>query len=178
MYVGIKMKIWLVMVLVVAGMVICSFSAQAASATRVGVLNMQMVMAKSEAGKKAQQALKKKMKELKASFKKEEQKLLALQKEIEKKSSAWSDEVRQEKAIEYQKKRRDLNVKQEDANLELKKIRERHVGPILKKLEKVVAEVAKKEGVGVVIPANVALYREKSLDITDKVIKALNKILK
>jgi len=56
--------------------------------TKIGVINMQKVLASSAAGKKAQKELEKKMNELKATFKKDEDALLALQKEIEKKSSA------------------------------------------------------------------------------------------
>ena len=117
------------------------------------------------------------MKELQASVKKEEQALIALQKEIEKKSSVWSDEIKQEKAIEFQKKRRDLGVKQDDANMEIKRLREKHLGPILKKLRKVVKQVAEKEGYAIILPSNAVLYRADSVDLTDTVIKALDKAM-
>ncbi len=155
-----------------------SVGAAVAAETKIGVINMQKVLANSSAGKKAQEDLEKKMNELKVTFKKDEDVLLALQKEIEKKSSAWSDEIKQEKAIEFQKKRRDLGTKQEDANLELKQLREKHLAPILKKLEQVVKDEAKKGGYTIVLPNNAVLYNADGVDITAAVTEALNKQLK
>ncbi len=146
--------------------------------TKIGVINMQKVLASSTAGKKAQKELEKKMNALKATFKKDEDALLALQKEIKKKSSAWSDEMKQEKAIEFQKKRRDLGTKQEDANMELKQLREKHLAPILKKLEKVVEDVATKGGYTIILPNNAVLYKSDAADITSEVTKALDAAMK
>ncbi len=168
-------------VLMVAILWAVSFStagmAHAADA-KIGVINMKKVLANSTAGKNAQKVLQKKMNQLRAKFKKDEDALLALQKEIEKKSSAWSDEVKQEKAIEFKKKRRDLAAKQEDANLELKQLREKYLTPILKKLEQVVKAEAKKGGYTIVLPNTAVLYRDKSADMTSIVTNALNKAMK
>ncbi len=165
---------------VLACVALCLMTAPAvfAADAKIGVINMKKVLADSEAGKKAQKVLEKKMNELRAKFKKDEQALIALQKEIEKKSSAWSDSVKQEKAIEFQKKRRDLAAKQDDANLELKQLREKHLTPILKKLEQVVSQVAKKGGYTIVLPNTAVLFRDKSADITAKITDALNKAMK
>jgi len=146
--------------------------------TKIGVINMQKVLANSTAGKQAQKDLEKKMNELKKTFKKDEDALLALQKEIEKKSSAWSDEMKQEKAIEFQKMRRNLGTKQEDANLELKQLREKHLAPILKKLEQVVKDEAKKGGYTIVVPNNAVLYMNDSVNITEAITKSLDKAMK
>jgi len=158
-----------------------SFSAAGmahAADAKIGVINMKKVLANSTAGKDAQKVLQKKMNQLRAKFKKDEDALLALQKEIEKKSSAWSDQVKQEKAIEFKKKRRDLAAKQEDANLELKQLREKYLTPILKKMEQVVKTEAKKGGYTVVLPNTAVLYRDKSADMTSMVTNALNKAMK
>ncbi|NOQ46559.1 MAG: hypothetical protein GQ559_07785 [Desulfobulbaceae bacterium] len=149
-----------------------------AADTKVGIINVQKVLATCEAGKKAHEVREKKMEELQATFKKDEEALLALQKEIEKKSSAWSEEMKQEKAIEFQKKRRNLGVKQEDANLEMKTLRERQLAPILKQLETVVKDVAQKEGYALILPRNAVLHAVDSVDLTEMVTKALNKKVK
>jgi len=149
-----------------------------AAATKVAVINIQKVLIESEAGKKAKATMEKKMEELKAGLKKNEEALLALQKEIEKKSSAWSDEKKQEKAMEFQKKRRNLGVQQEDANLEMKNLQEKHLTPIMKKLETIVTEVAKAKGYTIVLPRNGVLYFDKAVDITADTTKALNAKMK
>ncbi len=153
-------------------------SATAATVTKVAVINIQKVLVESEAGKKAKAKMEKKMEELKANLKKDENALVALQKEIEKKSSAWSDEKKQEKAMAFQKMRRNLGVKQEDANLEMKNLQEKHLTPIMKKLESIVTEVAKAKGYTIVLPRNGVLYFDKAVDITADTTKALNAKMK
>ena len=155
------------------------FNGQAwAAETKIGVIDMKKVLSSSTSGQKAQGIIEQKMKSLQGSFKNEENDLIALQKEIEKKSSAWSDTVKREKAAAFQKKRNDLAAKQEDANLELKKLREQHVNPILKKLEDIVEKVAKDEGYSLILPRNVVLYTSEAADISDKVTAELNKAMK
>jgi len=149
-----------------------------AADTKIGVIDMKQVLSTSTAGKRAEGIIKQKMDTLQASFKNEENELITLQKDMEKKGSAWSDSVKQEKAATFQKKRRDLAVKQDEANQELKKLREQHVNPILKKLEEVVGKVAADGGYSVVLPRNVVLYATDSIDISNAVIAELNKAMK
>ncbi len=149
-----------------------------AAATKVAVINIQKVLLDSKAGKNAKSKMEKKMNELKAALKKDEDKLIALQKEIKKKASAWSEEKKQEKSIEFQKMRRNLGVKQDDANLEMKKLQEKYLTPIMKKLEGIVTDVAKSKGYTVVLPRNGVLYVDKSVDITAATTKALNAKMK
>jgi len=140
----------------------------------IAVLNLRKVFAASEVGKKAQVEMDKKVKELQEKFKQEEDALVALQDEIEKKSSVWNEEKKQEKAIEFQKMRRDLRVKQEDANLELKKLEDQQLSPIRKELEQVIEKLAKDKGLDIILPSEVVMYSSDAVDITDEVTKALN----
>ena len=157
--------------------VLSSIPARAAE-TKVAVINIQKVLMDSTAGKKARAKMEKKMKELKKGLKKDEDALIALQKEIEKKSSAWNDNKKQEKAIQFQKMRRNLGVKQEDANMAMKQMQEKNLTPIMKKLESIVTEVAKAKGYAIVLPRNSVLYVDKSVDITAAATKVLNAKMK
>lgn len=140
----------------------------------IGVLNMRKVFSASDAGKKAQAEMESKVKDLQEKFKKDEDVLIALQEEIEKKSSLWNEEKKQEKAIEFQRMRRDLKAKQEDASLELKQMEEQQLAPIRKELEQVIEKVAKEKGLTMILPSEVVMYAEKSIDISDDIVKALN----
>ena len=172
-------KLSSVAVVVIFLMVAVMSNAPAGAAdTKVAVINIQKVLVGSEVGKESKVKMEKKMEELKAALKKDEDALLALQKEIEKKSSAWSDEKKQEKAMEFQKMRRDLGVKQEDANMEMKSLQEKYLTPIMKKLETIVTEVAKAKGFAIVLPRNGVLYFDKAIDITEDTTKALNAKMK
>ncbi|RWX42840.1 Outer membrane protein (OmpH-like), partial [Candidatus Electrothrix communis] len=68
-----------------------------------------------------------------------------------------------------------FGVKQDDANLEMRNLQEKHLAPIMKKLEAIVQEVAKEKGVSVIMPNTAVLYFDKSVDMTDDVTAALNK---
>ncbi|MBM9537346.1 OmpH family outer membrane protein [Desulfobulbus alkaliphilus] len=167
---------WLgVLMITVAG---CWQSQAWAAETKIGVLDMQKVLATSSAGQKAQELIEQRMESLQTDFRKQEGDLLNLQSEIERRSSAWSDTVRQEKAMEFQQKRRDLLEKQEEAKMELQKLQEKHVNPILQKLEGVVEKVAKEKGYALILPRNIVLHASPEVDISDLVVTELNKVLK
>lgn len=159
------------------GLCLSGVSAFAAS-VKIGVVDMQKVLATSDAGKKAQLELEKKLKELQAEFKKEEDALLALQKDIEKKSSVWSDEIKREKAVAFQKKRRELIGAQEDGRLELQQLEQQLLEPIMDKMRTVLEAEGKKGGYTVILPRNAALYLDDKIDLTDRVARALNRAKK
>ncbi len=145
----------------------------------IAVLDVQKVVAESDAGKAAQVEMSQKMKDLQAKFKKEEEDLLALQKDIEKKSSVWSSEVKDQKTREFQKKRRELQGKSEDARFELNKLKEDMLEPILKSLREVVENLGKTKKYTVILDDKAGvLYNDASVDITANVVKALNEKMK
>jgi outer membrane protein len=147
----------------------------ASAAPSVGVVNLQQVLDKSSIGVAAKNKMEAKMKEFKASLDKEKKAVLALQKEMQKKADAWNEATKKEKALELQRKKRDFRLKQDDANLEMRNLQEKHLAPIMKELEVIVKEVAKKKGVSVIMPNTAVLYHDKSADMTDAVTAALNK---
>jgi len=164
------LKLWIVM----AGVLLLGGGVAEAAPT-VAVLDVQKVVAQSNAGKAAHNILEGKMKELQGRFKGEEDALLAMQQEIEKKSSVWSDAVKEEKAREFQKKRRELQAKSEDARFELKKLQDHELEPILKELKALVEQMGKSKGYGLVLDVRVGvLYHDAAVDITDEVTSALN----
>ncbi len=156
------------------------FSVVSASAAtvKIGVVDLQKVLATSTVGQKAQQELEKKMKELQAGFKKDEDELFALQREIEQKSSVWSDEMKREKATAFQQKRRDLVGSQEEARFELTQLEQQLLGPLLDKMRTVLADKGKRGGYTIILPQNAALYFDDKIDLTDTIAKALDKAKK
>lgn len=152
------------------------FSANTVAAEfKIGVMNVQKVLTSSVAGKEAKGKFDARMKELQGKFKAEEEELLAMQKDIEKKSTAWSEETKQEKVREFQKKRRELQAKTEDARFELKNLQDKELAPILKALEKVVDGYGVANGYTVILDAkNHVIYFDEAVDISDKLIVELD----
>ncbi|OQX18249.1 MAG: hypothetical protein BWK76_07995 [Desulfobulbaceae bacterium A2] len=159
---------------VVAGMLLLGAGA-AVAGPPVAVLDVQKILDQSDSAKAAKAKVEAKFKELQAGFKGEEDAMLAMQQEFEKKNSVWSDEVKEEKAREFQKKRRELQAKNEDARLELKKVEEKEMGPVVKALRETVVEMGKTKGYGVVMDSRAGVwYHDDSVDISNEVIKAFN----
>lgn len=154
------------------------FSSVQAAELKIGVVNMQKVLTTSTAGKKAQSIIEQKMKSYDSTFKKDKDSLVTMRDEIEKKSSAWSDTVKQQKFSDFQKKSAELGTKEREANQEIRKLQERHVQPVLEKLEEIIQSVAKGGQYDLIVPSNTILYASGKHDITDQVTKALDAAMK
>ena len=102
-----------------------------------------------------------------------------LQQEIEKKSSAWSKEKKGEKIRELQLGQREMQIKSEDAKMELKQLQDKELEPILKMLQTVVSSYGEKNGFSVILDSKVAvLYADSSIEVSEDVKKELDKRMK
>jgi outer membrane protein len=147
-----------------------------AAEMKIGVMNVQKIIAQCEAGKSGSARVNQKFKELQGRFKGEEDTLKALKQEIEKKSSAWSEETKSAKIRDFQKKQRELQAKTEDARFELKQLEEKEIGPIIKALEGVVVKYGEKNGYTAILDSkNGVIYHDPAVDVSDIIIKELNK---
>jgi len=173
-----KRLMMVVCIVVLAGFTVNSTAVQAET-QKIGVMNIQKVLLQSTAGKKAKAVFEKRMKELQSKFKTEQEELVALQKEIEKKSSAWSKDKQGEKVRELQLKQREMQVKSEDAKMELRQLQDKELEPILKMLQTVVNSYGEKEGYSLILDSKVAvLYANPAVEISEAVKKELDKRMK
>ena len=167
-----------VCLVVLAGFTVNANTVQAET-QKIAVMNIQKVLLESTAGQKAKAVFEKRMNELQTKFKTEQEELVALQKEIEKKSSAWSKDKRGEKIRELQLKQREMQVKSEDAKMELRQLQDKELEPILKMLQTVVNSYGEKEGYSLILDSKVAvLYANPAADISEAVKKELDTRLK
>lgn len=143
---------------------------------KVGIMNVQKVLTKSKAGATAKEKFQEKVKEYEGKFKDEQDALIALKSEIEKKGSLWSKEKKEEKMLEFNKKRREAETKAEDARLELKKLQDKELEPILKAMEKVVIDYGKKNNFTVILDSKSGIvYFDQAIDISDDLIVEMDK---
>lgn len=168
---------------------LCASSALALAAPergKIATVSIQKILGSSKAALEAQKILQAEVDKFQSKFKADEDGLTALKNDIEKKSAAWSEEVRAEKEREYQKKLRDYGLKTEDAKLEMQQLEKRHMEPILKHLNDIIAEIGKKNGYTLILENTMKglrnrtglLYADDTLDISDQVQKELDNRLK
>ncbi len=148
----------------------------ACAAGKIGVINLQEVIAKSKAGQAAAKKLDSKTAAFREKFQVEEKNMKELQMEIEKKSSVWSEDKRAAKIRELQKIKRTLKEKAADASFELKQLQDKELSPILTKLRVIVKEYSKANGYDLILEkmAGVAYFND-SINVTPAIIKELDK---
>ncbi len=154
-------------------------AAEGSDGLKIGIMNVQKVLVQSESGLKAKEVFEKKKNELEAGFETEQQQLQEMQQDIEKKSSVWTKEKRDEQILEFNRMRRDLQTKTEDARMEMKMLQDKELEPIIKELEKVVDAFGAKNGYSMILDSkNGVIFYNTALDVSDALIEELNKAMK
>lgn len=149
-----------------------------AASLKVGVMDTQKVVTECNAGKKAKQNIEKKQKELQGSVDAEQKAVKELKDEIEKKSTVWTKEKKDEKVLEFNKMQRELQANVENARLEMKQVSEKETGPVLKALETIIKDYGKSKKYTLILDSRAGVhYFDDSVDISDDLIKELNKQL-
>lgn len=162
---------------------VAAFSAGAFAAEsggyKIGIMNVQKVLVMSDAGLQAKELFEVKKNELESSIQIDEDALKKLAEEIEKKSSVWSKEKKDEQVLEFNRMRRDLNTKKKDSEMEMKRLQNKELEPIIKELEQVVDNFGEREGYTLILDSkNGVIFSDKSIDISDALIEELNKAMK
>lgn len=143
---------------------------------KVGVVDMQKAIQSTAVGKKAKGELEGEFNKKKKELEKREADLKKMGEDLEKKKSVLSEEALGKKQAEFQEemmKYRDVVGK---SQVEIQKKERELTAPILEKMKKVIAKVAKDKGYTVVIEnSQMVLYAVAEADLTDEVIKAFEK---
>ncbi|GGO78842.1 Skp-like protein [Marinobacterium nitratireducens] len=151
------------------------FSFQAAAADKVAVLGVEEALLKSDAAADLRD-------QLKREFSGEEKQLL----ELEKQAKALQEKLRKNQGLQSKEDEQKLRLQFQKAfgqyqkqGQELQQKRaERERGFLAEmrpKLDEVIRDIIKKEKYDVVIAKQATVYSDKSVDITQTVIDALNK---
>ncbi|MDG0817539.1 OmpH family outer membrane protein [Bdellovibrio svalbardensis] len=151
-------------------------AAAAHAETKVGFVDMQKAIQSTSAGKKAKAELEGDFSKKKKELEKKEADLKKMGEDLEKKKSVLSEEALGKKQAEFQEemlKYRDVVGK---SQVEIQKKERDLTAPILEKMKKVIAKIAKEKGYSLIMENNQAiLFATPESDLTDEVIKAYEK---
>lgn len=164
--------------LLITFFVVVAFTVPAFAAdVKVGVLDLMKVIDLSEAGKKAKTEMNAKIKAAEAEVKKEQDKLLAMKAEIEKQAPMLSPTALAEKQRNYEDKLLDFKRKLQDYEYELQSKDFELAQVILTQTKDIIDKIGKEEGYTIILERtnSAVLYFPASVDITEKVIKEMNK---
>lgn len=149
----------------------------AAWASKIGVVDMQVVIAESEPGTKAMAELRARFETMKAELDKQNEILTKLRDELQRQSMVLSQEAKQDKELEYRRLVRDFQDQFQAFQVKMKSEEDRLSEPILELLLNVILDYGKKHGFTMIIDGTSAglLYADDSVIITENIKQELNK---
>jgi outer membrane protein len=166
--------------LVAAGIVVGTWmgapttSAQGAAGSRVAILDVQRVLARSAAGVSAREQLEKDRGAMQKQADGQRSELEKMKDELDKKGQLLSPEARREKQEALERKARDFRRLIDDLQATLQKREEALVSKVLQDLSGLVQKVGKDKGFSLILERSKAgvLYATTDSDVTDDVLKA------
>ncbi|MEK6774060.1 MAG: OmpH family outer membrane protein [Bdellovibrionota bacterium] len=143
---------------------------------KIGVVNMQKAIQGSAAGKKAKAELEGDFEKKKKELQKKETDLKKMSEDLERKKSVMSEEAFQQKQAGFQEEMMKFRQIVGTNQMEIQKKEQDLTGPIIEKMRKVIAKIAKEKGYNLILENTaMVLYHEAALDITDEILKAFEK---
>jgi len=163
--------IYIILAILVMGL---GFNAQAAE-MKIGMIDFQQVVEKSEPGQRVEAGLKKEGERMEAELKKDKEELQALKDKMEREAMVMSREAREEKEIEFRVKARNLQEKDQRYRQEFVGKQRQEIDQLRKVVLEIAQEIGKKENFTMIISKVGVLYSDPTIDLTDKVVQLLNK---
>ncbi|MGD2186863.1 MAG: OmpH family outer membrane protein [Desulfobacterales bacterium] len=149
-------------------------SADAADVAKIGIVDLQRIMEKSDPGKSAQAEIKKEKDKMEQELKEKGAEIEELRKQFERESMVMSKEKREEKEREGRIKLNDFKSLQKRYRSQLQVLEKRLVSQLREDVFALVDQIGKKEGYLLIINNFSVMYSPSSIDITDQIIKRMN----
>jgi len=167
-------KYWLIV-----GVLVFSCSvALAQERIKIGFIDIQRIIAESQAGKKAKDRFQAQVKKAEADVQKERQDLERLKNDLDKKGPLLKEEERRNLEADFQKRSVSLQRTMGDYQQDLQRKNNEMMAEILKELEQVVTEIGKADKFTLILERSQILYSDQATDITSRVIEVYNSRVK
>jgi len=150
----------------------------AASAEKIGFVDVREVLAKSDAGKKAQADFQKIFEKKKAALRNRESELKKQTEAFQKQRPGMTEIAAKEKELELQKKYREFQRMVSRTEEEMRQKDQELSRKLIPEIYKVIHVISAREGYSLILDINnpVVIYFYKGSNITEQVIAELNKL--
>ena len=147
-----------------------------ADVAKIGIVDFQKILEKSDAGKKATIEINKRGKQMENDLKKKGDEIDAKKKKLEREALVMSKEMRDEKEREIRININDFKSLKTKYMNDFKQQEAKYVRDIQKQVLELVTEMGKKDGFLIIFEKREAgvLYAPDAIDITDKLIQRYN----
>jgi outer membrane protein len=155
------------------------FASLASAEFKMAYVDIHQAIEKSAMGKKAKEEMKKEADKKNKELEKKKSDLDKMGEDIEKKKSVLSEEALQKRGQELQVEAQKFRETVSKAQAELAKKENELLEPIVAKVKSVIEKISKEKGISMVIQSNqnaqIVLYANAESNLTDEVVKALEK---
>jgi outer membrane protein len=147
------------------------------AAEKTGFVSIGEVVAKSEAGKKAEEQFKKLVEKDRAAIQEREKELQKLKDELEKQRPLLREDVLRTREADYQKKFRDYQLLVKDSNEELQSKQQEIMKNLIPEIMKIVTAIGQKEKYTMIVDLSIIpmAYHASENELTQRVIEEFNK---
>ncbi len=145
---------------------------------KIGVVDMDKFQQNSVAFQKIRLKLEKRFTELRKKLDEQKQEVMKLEEELKKQSLMLSLDAKEDKQRELEKKKRYYQYLYNEFTQEIREAKDDARRMVGKNLEKIVGDIGDKEGFTLILEKGTIglMYYKDSIDITDKVIAAYDKM--
>ena len=144
---------------------------------KVGIIDMQRIVEKSEPGQKAMEELKNELTEMKSKLDSKKAELEELNQAIQKQSVMLSQEAKSDKQLEFKRKIRDFQDLRKSYQKKAQSKEQELSGPIVQKLAEIIDSYGEKHNYSFIIDKRNSglVYGDDALEITEEIMVELNK---
>jgi outer membrane protein len=151
------------------------FIVNSAYATEFAILDLERIIKESKAMKDIQNKVNKKQEDYQKEVNKKQTELESEQKIIESKKNVLSKEGFEKEVQKFEKKLDDLKTMIDRKQNTLKKASMESMSKVNEIIKEIIAEISKDKNYDAIIPASQTIYYADGLDITEEVLKKLDK---
>ncbi len=155
----------------------CNLHAEAYPNTSIAVLDLNKVLVESKAAKKAAEEIDEIAKEIEDNLKISDEELIIEQNKLIEAQTIMAPEAFEAKRKEYEEKVQNYSITRQNKLISVDRLIESSRNNILDNLKPILEEISEKKGITVLLEKSTVLLNAETMDITDEVIKALNKEL-
>src|ERR1043165_353056 len=165
-----------------AWFVISTTGAQPADAFKMGVVDPQVVLEKSKAGKKALDGLKEYVSTRQKLLSRDEEELRNTEKTLKESAAKLSEGEKKDKEAQFRTKIQEYQKRAQEFNQELQGKQKELVDDYMKRIASATQTVAEKGGFSIVVDKGseqtikIVIYSKDTIDLTDQVIKEFDRV--
>lgn len=167
------MKIYILIILMLAS----SFSsiAGAEEESFIGVIDWRGAIFSTKEAKKENNKIQKEFKKDTQKLKSLESRISSNRKKLEKSNELLNDEQKEKLLVDLQNDVLEYQTLRQEVEQKIQKKEQDFVEKYTKSMKKIVERIAKEKGLHVILPVDAVIYGRLTIDITDEVVKELNK---